>query len=229
MKECIVLAGGIGSRLSAVTSDEPKCLVKILNKPFISYLFDYLLREGFEHVVLSLGYGATKISKWLEVNRYPIEITVVVEKEQLGTGGAIKNAISAIKGDSFFVMNGDTLFKVNTEEMKLLHIQNNADITIALKPMKNIERYGSVTLDANNRIIRFKEKETIEEGLINGGIYILNESLFKNTTMDIFSFEKEILEYTDKYKIFGHIDDSYFIDIGTPEDYQKANMDFLNF
>lgn len=229
MKECIILAGGIGSRLSIVATDDPKCLVKILNKPFISYLFDYLICERFDHVVLSLGYGASKISKWLEVNKYPFEITLVVEKEQLGTGGAIKNAISAIREDSFFVMNGDTLFKVNTEDMRRLNMQNNADIIIALKPMSDIERYGSVTLDSTDRIIRFKEKEPIDDGLINGGIYILNKSLFDNITTSVFSFEKEILEHTDKFKIFGHIDDSYFIDIGTPEDYQKANMDFLNF
>lgn len=229
MKECIIIAGGLGSRLGEIASDNPKCLVKILDKSFISYLFDYLVRENFEHVILSLGYGATKIAKWLEANKYPFEITVVVEKEQLGTGGAIKNALSAVRGENPFVMNGDTLFKVDTNQMRSVHSNNGADITIALKPMMNIDRYGSVSIDNNERVIRFKEKESLVEGLINGGVYIVKRAIFENVDDTIFSFEKNILEHTEKFRVYGHIDDSYFIDIGTPEDYQKANIDFLNF
>lgn len=229
MKECIIIAGGLGSRLGAIASEEPKCLIQILGKPFIEYLFDFLAREGIEHVILSLGYGAAKVSAWIEAKKLPFEISVLVEKEQLGTGGAIKNAISAVRGNFTFVMNGDTLFKIDTNAMLHLHDKKKADITIALKPMTNIERYGSVTMNGEDRIIRFKEKEPLGQGLINGGVYIINKLIFKDLDKDVFSFEKEVLEHTDDHKIFGYVDDSYFIDIGTPEDYKKAAVDFLKF
>lgn len=229
MKECIILAGGLGSRLGEIAVDDPKCLVNILGKPFIHYLFDYLIRENFDHVILSLGYGATRISTWLETNKYPFDITMLVEKEQLGTGGAIKNVITAVRGDSSFVMNGDTLFKVDTDAMQDVHLKKTSDITIALKPMMDIERYGSVRMNNDDRIIRFKEKEPLEQGLINGGIYIVRKSLFEKIDQTVFSFEKEVLEYTDQFQVYGYVDDAYFIDIGTPKDYKRANIDFLNF
>lgn len=229
MKECIILAGGLGSRLNRVSSDIPKCLMKVVDRPFLDFLFDFLSSQSFDHIILSLGYGANYISKWLESKKFSFDITLVVENELLGTGGAIKNALPATRSDSVFVMNGDTLFKIDSTKMLSIHEQGEFDITIALKPMQNIQRYGTVELSDNGVVTSFKEKAPTLEGLINGGVYVLNKSLFDRVEKQRFSFETEVLEKTDIFRLQGYISDAYFIDIGTPEDYQKANLDFQNF
>lgn len=229
-KECIILAGGLGTRLQSIVSDVPKCMANVANHPFLSYLFDQLERFNFKHVVLALGYKHEIIQDWLTTQNRPFTISFVIEKEPLGTGGAIKYAFSKIKEDNAFVLNGDTFFDIDFNELHNFHLDKDADITLALKKMKNFDRYGSVLVNIDNRIEKFEEKKFLKEGFINGGIYIINKSLFTNNqVLSRFSFEKDILEEkTNALKIYGVPFDNYFIDIGIPSDYEKANNDFLN-
>ena len=108
------------------------------------------------------------------------------------------------------------------------HESNNAQITVALKQMVNFDRYGSVLINQANQICAFREKTSVDSGLINGGIYLLKKSLIEEISVeDPFSFEKEVLEkYIHKNCIYGFVSDGYFIDIGIPEDFKKANADF---
>ena len=123
-----------------------------------------------------------------------------------------------------FVTNGDTLFKANTSSLQNFHQQKNADCTLALKPMKNFDRYGVIELNEDDSIKSFKEKKYYEQGLINGGLYMLNVSKFLSESFpEKFSFETAYLEkYYNQHKMFGLIQDEYFIDIGIPEDYERA-------
>ena len=231
MKEAIILAGGLGTRLQSVVSDRPKCMALVADKPFLKYLLDYLTLYKIDHVVLSLGYKYELILDWLKQQNYPFKISYVAEDQPLGTGGGIKLATSKLESDTCFVLNGDTFFDVDLNKIQDFQIEKSADITLALKPMMDFDRYGSVKINDVDRILEFLEKQYCNEGLINGGVYYLNKSIFdKHTYPNKFSFEKEVLEaQIENLNIVGYSSDSYFIDIGIPSDYEKANVDFLKY
>lgn len=228
MKECIIVAGGVGNRLKDIVADAPKCMAVIAGKPFLSYLFNYLIEEKFEHVILSLGYKSDIVLDWIKTVKLPFKISYLVENKALGTGGAIKLAIGKTETETPFVINGDTLFRIDTSLLMEQHLKKQAEITVALKPMKDFNRYGVVEVDTKQRVVDFKEKHKTKAGLINGGVYVINKTILKDIQKEVFSFEKKILENTDFYKIYGYEDDSYFIDIGTPNDYNRANLDFFD-
>lgn len=230
MKECIILAGGLGTRLQSVVSDVPKCMAEVAGRPFLSYLFDYLDKNDFDHVILALGYKSEIVLQWLGGVTYPFSISYVIEENPLGTGGAIKLAFSKVQDDKVFIFNGDTFFEIDTDSLLEFHKKENAVISLALKPMFDFDRYGSVDLDEHQRIIRFNEKEYCKRGLINGGIYIINKELFTQLNLpEKFSFEKDILEsHLFDIPVYGCQQDRYFIDIGIPSDFEKANREFKN-
>jgi D-glycero-alpha-D-manno-heptose 1-phosphate guanylyltransferase len=230
MKECIILAGGVGTRLQSVVNDVPKCMAEVADRPFLSYLFDYVNSHQFEHIILSLGYKSNIVLDWLKGKSYPFEISYVIEDSPLGTGGAIRLALDKVRENSVFVLNGDTFFDVDTSQLLDFHNKNNAVISLALKSMTDFDRYGSVDLSEDGRIIRFNEKQYCEQGLINGGIYILNKDLLLSLNLpDPFSFEKDVLEaYIHEFPFYGCVQNGYFIDIGIPSDFAKANLDFKN-
>jgi D-glycero-alpha-D-manno-heptose 1-phosphate guanylyltransferase len=156
------------------------------------------------------------------------ELDYIIESEPLGTGGGIFAAIEDAETDDVIVVNGDTLFNVNLRDMMKFHTAKKAATTIALKEMHNFDRYGIVQTDNNSIITAFEEKKQMEQGLINGGTYIINKDTFlKKNLPEKFSFEKEYLEkYAAEKKFYGFNSDSYFIDIGIPEDYTRAQQDF---
>ena len=219
----IVLAGGLGTRLRPVVSDMPKCMANVAGKPFLTYVIDHLRSNGVQYFIFSLGYMHEVISSFINKN-YPGISAFSIEEEPLGTGGAIHKAAELVKSKTAVVVNGDTLYKVDLNSIIPFHHVAGADCTLALKPMDNISRYGVVDLNNDYSIRDFKEKQYYASGLINGGLYVLNtEKFLKETLPEKFSFEKEYLEkyYADR-RIYGVIQDKYFIDIGIPEDYQRA-------
>lgn len=229
-KECIILAGGLGTRLQSVVSDVPKCMAPVANKPFLSHIFDYLESHNFNHIILSLGYKSEIIIDWLKTQNRNFEVSYVIESKALGTGGAIRLAFSKVRSDKAIVLNGDTFFNIDNDSLFDFHLKQNAEITLALKPMTDFDRYGSVEIDNNNRILKFKEKQHLLKGLINGGVYLINKNIFDYLELsEVFSFENEILEAkTSELEIYGLPFENYFIDIGIPSDFKKANIDFLN-
>lgn len=229
MKEAIILAGGLGTRLQSVVNNKPKCMASVANEPFLKYIMDYLTKERFEHVILALGYKAEYVLEWVSDKKFLFELSYVIESKPLGTGGAIKNASRKMKSNTCFIFNGDTYFNIDTAGLMKFHIDKKADISIALRLMENFDRYGSVDIDDNFRIYGFNEKKYQKKGFINGGIYIINKEVLNNSFPESFSFEKDILESgLEHFNIAGFIQDGYFIDIGIPSDYEKANIDFLN-
>lgn len=227
IEEAIILAGGLGTRLREAVPDLPKCMAPVAGRPFLSYVVDALRMQGIRHFVFSLGYKADAIEAYLQDHYPTLDYTTVVEPEPLGTGGAIRLALECARSNDVLIANGDTLFKVNVEEMAAFHRSKEAACTLALKPMHHFERYGVVELDKEGRIASFKEKQYYKEGLINGGIYLLNKLRFLAQEFPLkFSFEKDYLEADyGKGEFFGLAQDSYFIDIGIPEDYNKAQED----
>lgn len=229
--ECIVLAGGLGTRLRGAIGDQPKCMADVNGKPFLHYILSYLQQQQCKKVVLSLGYKHEVVLAWLHQQHLPFEVDYVVEEEPLGTGGGIQLAMQKTNTDDVAVLNGDTFFNINLPAMMALHTHTKPAATIALKKMHDFDRYGVVRTDSNDNIISFEEKKPATEGYINGGVYIINKpALFSKQLPAKFSFEKDYLEaYVHQGVFKAGKDDGYFIDIGIPTDYNKAQHDLKMF
>lgn len=227
IKEAIILAGGLGTRLRDTVPDLPKCMAPVAGRPFLFYVINSLRLEGIERFVFSLGYKHEIIEEYLADQFSRLDYQCVIEEEPLGTGGAIQLACQNAEDKNVLIANGDTLFKVTLAALSSLHFGHDADCTIALKPMQNFDRYGAVELNKDNTIENFREKQFYAEGLINGGVYLLNKERFLNNEFpEKFSFEKDFLETRiSNGKILGLLQDGYFIDIGIPEDYNKAQTE----
>lgn len=225
--EAIILAGGLGTRLREAVSDLPKSMAPINGSPFLETLLDYLITHGIKKIILSVGYKSEAIKNHFGQVYKNCKIIYSVEETQLGTGGAIALAMQFVSGKNVIVANGDTVLLADVTAMLESHKASNADATLALKPMKNFERYGTVKLDSQNRITAFVEKRNIAKGLINAGFYIFNVAAFLKLEMpQKFSLEKEIFEAKISQLYFnGFITNGYFIDIGIPVDFQKAQID----
>ena len=226
--EAIILAGGFGTRLQGVINDVPKPMADINGKPFLSYLMEYLSKQGLDKILLSVGYKYEIIRTYFGSRYNNMEIEYVIENEPLGTGGAVKESLKHVHGDDAIVLNGDSYFNVDLKEMLGFYHAHNGLLTIAVKPMHNFDRYGTVILK-EDKIIDFQEKIFKKFGYINGGIYIMNKSISDHFTQRnaAFSFEADILEKkVGTIQPFAFTDDGYFIDIGIPEDYARAQQEF---
>ena len=227
--EAVVLAGGLGTRLRSVVPDLPKCMAPINGTPFLSYLIDHLTAQGVTKFIFALGYKSEEFIHFLHTKFPNNNFSIVIEDEPLGTGGAIKLAANKASTKDIIALNGDSLYKVNLKQLMQFHVQNNADCTLALKPMQQFDRYGSVEINANASIVSFKEKQFMESGFINGGLYALNVANFLAKPLpNKFSLEKDYLEkYAQEAKFYGNTQEAYFIDIGIPEDFAKAQVELL--
>lgn len=217
--EAIILAGGFGTRLKHVVSDVPKPMAPIGNRPFLEYIFEDLEQKGIKHVILAVGYMKEKIKDYFKDKYKSIEISYSEEDVPLGTGGAIKKALSKCREEDVFIVNGDTFYDIDFREMKKFHIENKSSLTLAVKEMKNFDRYGSLIIE-DKKIIKFEEKKPMLQGKINGGIYLIKKSILDEINEESFSFEKEILE-NEKIQKYAYENNGYFIDIGIPEDYYR--------
>jgi D-glycero-alpha-D-manno-heptose 1-phosphate guanylyltransferase len=224
IKEAIILAGGLGTRLRDTVTDLPKSMSPVAGMPFLKHVIRYLLSQGIEKFIFSLGYKHEVIEAFLEKDFPTLNYELSVEEELLGTGGAIFIACKRVTGKHMVVVNGDTIFKIDLQSLFQSHLNFKADCTLALKPMQDFNRYGVAELNENFQVNKFREKQFYQAGDINGGIYMLNvENFLRLRIPEKFSFETDYLEkfYTEG-NIYGVICDNYFIDIGIPEDFQKA-------
>ncbi len=221
----IVLAGGLGTRLRSVVADRPKPMAEVAGKPFLEYILIELAKSTVEEVRLSVGYKWEMVKEHFGHEFQGLRLEYIVEEEPLGTGGGIRLAMEG--WDEAYVLNGDTFFDFNISELGDFYQASGADIAIALKHMSNFDRYGTVALEGD-RITAFKEKQQMAEGEINAGVYALKSTVFGNRAAGSkFSMEADVFEAEiDSLKICGKTFDGYFIDIGIPEDYEKANAYF---
>ncbi len=230
ISEAIILAGGLGTRLRSVVQDTPKCLAPVNGRPFLHYLITHLRRQGIEHLIFSLGYLGNQVEAYL-ASVPALSYTVVTEPEPLGTGGAIRLACTRAQETDLLVCNGDTLFQGDIRQLADFHRRHQAACTLALKPLQHFDRYGVVVTDAEGRVVSFREKQYYEQGLINAGVYVLNRpGLLSKPFPERFSFEKDYLEKeVAQGRIFGLQQDAYFIDIGIPEDFNRAQEELSRF
>jgi D-glycero-alpha-D-manno-heptose 1-phosphate guanylyltransferase len=229
--EAIILAGGLGTRLKQVVNDRPKALSMVAGRPFLSYIIDFLIEQGIDHFIFSLGYLSEQVISFLETQYPRVDYSICIEQMPLGTGGGIRKALGYAKKENVLIVNADTFFGVNVRSMYDYHLTSGADCTIALKKMYEFDRYGTVELNDQNRVVSFKEKSYRKEGLINGGyLFLKARSLQGDKFPEVFSFEQDFLEHSlSSLWVNGFISDGYFIDIGIPADYERAQVEFKSF
>jgi len=229
ISQAVVLAGGFGTRLQAVVQDVPKPMALINGRPFLDYQLNYLKSYGIKHIIFSVGYKHEHISDFFGNSYKGMRIEYAVENEPLGTGGGIQNAFQFVKSGAALVVNGDTLFEVNLNDFYQKHITSKAVISLALREIEDVSRYGIVETDNTGRIIGFAEKGTkTGRGQINGGIYLIEKDFFEQNDFEQkFSMEKDAFErFYQEQAFYGFPYAAYFLDIGIPEDYKKAQDEF---
>jgi D-glycero-alpha-D-manno-heptose 1-phosphate guanylyltransferase len=226
--EAMILAGGFGTRLKTVIADLPKPMAPVGGKPFLEHLLLFLSQQAISKFVLCTGYKHEIIEKYFGSSFQGIPVEYSIETEPLGTGGAVQNALMHITGESFLLLNGDTFFGIDVAELIAEHARTRAAISIALKEMTDFDRYGTVCLE-KGRIIKFEEKKKLARGLINGGVYSIKKNIFDLLLLpQKFSFEKDLLEKcVDDLILNGIVFQDYFIDIGIPEDYARAQTELI--
>lgn len=208
--EAIVLCGGLGTRLRSVIKDIPKPMAPIGDKPFLTFILEYLKRQNIKKVILAVSYKYEVIQDYFGDKYMDMDVTYSIEEIPLGTGGAIRQALSFIKGDSCYILNGDTFFDIKLDNLEL----NGSNICVALKQMYNFDRYGSVSIDANGCVISFNEKQFTENGLINGGIYLIAKDIFNKFELEKkFSFEEFFQNNFLRLNARSCIFNDYFVDI----------------
>jgi len=225
--EGIVLAGGLGTRLRAVLPDLPKPLAPVAGKPFLGYLLAYLGREGLKRLVFALGYKAEAIQRWLTSQKWPFELEFVVEKEPLGTGGAIRYAWPRTTNPHVLVINGDTFCPAALAPFYQVHLQKGADVSLVSVSVSPADRYGTLQISPDGRIQAFQEKAPRRSGWINAGLYLISRTWWeKQVWPPAFSWEaylQEALQRPMPPRLYAHqLSDCPFIDIGIPEDYARA-------
>jgi D-glycero-alpha-D-manno-heptose 1-phosphate guanylyltransferase len=225
MMECIILCGGLGTRLAHVVADVPKSMAPIGDRPFLSYIMDDLIAKGVRRFVLAVGFKKENILDRYGSDYKGVPIDYSAEESPLGTGGAIKRALDLCQDTHVFIVNGDTFFDVDLQLMSNAMQNNRFDMMIAVKQFANFDRYGTVSID-NGVVVKFHEKAATKKGFINGGVYLIGRQLKERLPEGRFSFERDFMEQqTEDIRIGAFPSDGYFIDIGVPEDYHRACTD----
>lgn len=228
--DVVILCGGLGTRLSPVVSDRPKALAKIGETVFLDILMRNLGRQGFRNMILCVGHLRDQIKTHLNQNGKGAGRNIMFseEEEPLGTGGALKKANPLIKSDSFMVLNGDSICKINFSDFYGFHTSKGGILSMALVRSRIVMGSGTVTVDGSQRITSFREK--VADGgngcLVNAGIYFMQRDVFSHMPdKNKFSLEYDLFPklVKDEEKCYGFIMSGDFIDIGTPEGYKTAN------
>jgi D-glycero-alpha-D-manno-heptose 1-phosphate guanylyltransferase len=225
IKQAIILAGGFGTRLQGVIKDIPKPMADINGKPFLEYVLNDLVSKGIEQIILSIGYKSQAIKDYFDKHSLADSITYSVEETPLGTGGGIKKSLRYTTDKDVLIVNGDTFFNVDVQNLYAQHLAAGSDFTLALKEMEDCSRYGRVLVDGNFKTTGFEEKGHNSKGFINGGVFIINKDILEGMP-ETFSLEKDFLEKKfSSYNVYGYPTDGYFIDIGVPEEYERAKKE----
>lgn len=221
----IVLAGGFGTRLQSVVADVPKPMAPVNGRPFLEILLDHLHAQGVPQVWLATGYKHEVIEGHFGSDYRGLPLRYSVEREPLGTGGAILQALGSAGVDRAFVLNGDTHCPVDLSALYGRHLATAALLTLSLVAVEDAGRFGRVETDAEGRVTAFREKAPGGgPGWINAGVYAVERALFESApSRPRFSFETEVMQpAADHLPVFALPTQAPFIDIGIPSEYARA-------
>ena len=229
----LILAGGLGTRLRSAFDSGPKSMAPIGHRPFLEYLLRQIKDAGFHNVLLCVGYGRSQIVEWAGSGaRWGLCIRYSVEPEARGTAGAVKLAAEMIDDDIFLVLNGDSFLDVDLRELVQVHLRSRALATIALAKVQDSTRYGAVILTPEGKVRAFLEKSKTpvraSRGghLVNAGVYVLKRSVLNIVPeFKAASLEREVFPQLLSKGVKGFVSDGYFIDIGIPDDFKRAQTE----
>lgn len=225
----VILAGGFGTRLQSLVSDVPKPMAAVNGRPFLEYLLDYWIDQGISSFIIIVGYKYEHVIKHFGSSYAGCSIKYVIEEFPLGTGGGILFALSTIGYESkFLIINGDTLFKVCLLDLLTFHNGHNSDLTLSMFRSQDNSRYMGIELNIDNTVKKWKSRNN-ENGsmFVNGGVYLINGAIFKSVDFILgnkYSLEDDFITFflANNAKVYGLYFDSFFIDIGIPDDYIRA-------
>ena len=225
--EAIILAGGMGTRLRQVVPDLPKPMAPVAGRPFLASVLDRLIDAGFERAVLAVGYKHEAISKHFGGHHHNLLLNYSVESLPLGTGGAIRLAADQVTQYPVFVLNGDTYLELDYQAMLAAHQRARASLSVAVCRVPDVSRYGALELEGDV-IQGFQEKGRTGPGYINAGVYLLSADVMKRIPAgEAFSFEQQLLvPQVRELWPRAFLTEGRFIDIGIPEDYDRAQRLF---
>lgn len=225
--EAIILAGGQGTRLRSVVADCPKPMAPVGGRPFLEILLGRLIQQGIDRCILSLGYQAQMIRRHFGASFAGVELVYHIEDTPLGTGGAIRQCLKLVAQDHALILNGDTYLEFDLRQLASLWQAQHLPIIVA-RAVADTARYGRMTL-CHNRVMAFAEKGVAGKGYINAGVYVFPVDLLNDYAGGRkFSIESDYLQYAVKTTPFlAYTTQGVFIDIGTPEDYARAQSEFL--
>ncbi|MBP2474595.1 mannose-1-phosphate guanylyltransferase [Crossiella equi] len=228
--DAVVLVGGQGTRLRPLTLSAPKPMLPTAGVPFLTHLLSRIRAAGIRHVVLGTSYKAEVFEEYFgDGARLGLELEYVVEDTPLGTGGGIRNAASRLRADHIMVFNGDILSGVDLTAVANTHLTNDADVTLHLVKVPDPRAFGCVPTDSSGRVKAFLEKtENPPADQINAGCYVFKRSVLEEIPADRpVSVEREtfpgLLERGARLQ--GHVDSSYWLDLGTPAAFVKGSAD----
>lgn len=220
IRQAVVLAGGKGTRLGSLTADRPKPLLPVAGRPFIEWVEQNLRRQGITEIIYSVGYRADAFQTWLKERKDASGLSLFVEETPLDTGGALCE-LSDTLDETFFVLNGDTLFDVSLDALRTELDREGCDAAIALRSVEDVDRFGQVTL-GDGVVESFAEKSGSGPGLVNGGVYALRRRVLASKRAPM-SIETELLpELVRGRRVRGVPASGFFIDIGLPATYAEA-------
>lgn len=231
-RQAVILVGGEGTRLRPITSRVPKPVAPVVERPFVAYILDDLARHGVELAIFSTGYLADAIEAVIgDGTGYGLRVEYAVEDEPLGTAGAIANCSGKLRDGAFYVFNGDVLSDVDLTALAATHTQKGGMGTIFLTPVDDPRRYGLVELRDDGSVSSFLEKpgEWAGTALINAGVYVLESEVLEMIPRGrLFSIERGVFpRLASAGSLYGHVDEGYWRDIGTPDSYLQAHFDIL--
>jgi mannose-1-phosphate guanylyltransferase len=229
--QAVILVGGEGTRLRPLTSTVPKPVVPLVDRPFISYMLEWLCAHGIDDVIMSCGFLATSVRNVLgDGSAYGIRLRFVEEPDPRGTAGALKFAESLLD-ERFLMLNGDVLTDIDLTEQIAQHERTGASATLALVPVEDPSAYGLVHLHDDNAVRDFVEKpgpDRVDTNLISAGAYVLERKILDLVPSGRnVSIEREVWPRLIGSGLYGFPSESYWLDIGTPARYLQGTFDIL--
>ncbi|MCG7267586.1 sugar phosphate nucleotidyltransferase [Corynebacterium evansiae] len=230
--DAVILVGGKGTRLRPLTNSIPKPMLPVAGAPFLEHLLARIKAAGMTHVVLGTSFKAEVFEEHFgDGSHLGLEIEYVVEEEPLGTGGGIRNVLDHLRYDRAMVFNGDVLGGTDLNAVLKTHVEQEADVTLHLLRVSDPRAFGCVPTDAEGRVSAFLEKtEDPPTDQINAGSYVFNRSVIEKIPAGRpVSVEREIFPalLESGARVFGHVDQSYWRDMGTPADFVRGSSDLV--
>jgi len=221
----VLLVGGLGTRLQPLLPSTPKPLAPVGGRPFLELLVLQLRSQGIHRLVLCTGHGAEQVEEKLgDGRKWDIQIEYSRESRPLGTAGALKLAERLLlQVPEFLVMNGDSFLEFDFRQFLRFHRGHQGLASMAVRKVSDASRYGTVQLDASQRVVGFCEKQdTGAPGLVNGGVYLFTCGVLPYLPEGPASLENDVFPRLLEYGVYAAEQEGIFIDIGTPEDYARA-------